>query len=117
KRKFWIIEGVPKDQYYLYGKIQLWIDDQSWQGAWNRKFSWRGDLLNVYETLGFATAPFNDKERWWGSTMGYQGSENIKADRATISGQHGPGEDPADDRRVPLNEGLFDYQTLNRVGK
>ena len=117
KRKFWVIEGVPKDQYYLYGKIQLWIDDQSWQGSWNRKFSWRGDLLNVYQTLGFATAPFNDKERWWGATQGYQGSENIKADRATVSGQHGPGEDPADDRRVPLSQGLFDYQTLNRVGK
>jgi hypothetical protein len=45
KRKFWVIEGVPKDKYYLYGKIELWIDDQSWQGAWNRKFSWQGELL------------------------------------------------------------------------
>src|SRR5207247_1975306 len=35
KRKFWVIEGVPKDKYYLYGKVQLWIDDLTWQGAWN----------------------------------------------------------------------------------
>jgi hypothetical protein len=117
KRKFWVIEGVPKDKYYLYGKIELWIDDQSWQGAWNRKFSWQGELLNVYQVMGFATADFNDKERWWGSTQGFQLSENIKADRATVSGQNGRGRDPANDRRVPLEPGFFDYQSLSRFGK
>src|SRR5439155_15890678 len=24
KRKFWVLEGVPKDRYYLYGKLELW---------------------------------------------------------------------------------------------
>ena len=117
KRKFWVLEGVPKDKYYLYGKIELWIDDQSWQGAWNRKFAWQGELLNVYEVMGFATADFNAKERWWGSTQGFQLSENIKADRATVSGQNGRGSDPANDRRVTLQPSFFDYQTLNRFGK
>jgi hypothetical protein len=117
KRKFWVIEGVPKDKYYLYGRIELWIDDQSFQGAWNRKFSWQGELLNTYEVLGFATAEFKEGERWWGSTMGIQLSENFKADRATVSGMNGPGEDPPNDRRIPLDSGLFDYQTLNRYGK
>src|SRR5262245_33266964 len=117
KRKFWVLEGVPKDKYYLYGKIELWIDDETWQGAWNRKCSWQGDLLNVYEVMGFASHDFNPKERWYGSTMAYQGSENIKADRATVSGQNGPGADPANDRRVPLEPSFFDYQTLNRFGK
>jgi hypothetical protein len=117
KRKFWVIEGIPKDKYYLYGKIELWVDDQSWQGAWNRKFSWQGELLNVYQTLGFATTDFNDKERWWGSTMGWQLSENIKADRATVSGMNGRGADPANDRRLPIEPGFFDYQTLSRFGK
>jgi hypothetical protein len=117
KRKFWVIEGVPKDKYYLYGKIELWIDDQSWQGAWNRKFSWQGELLNVYQVMGFASADFNDKERFWGSTMGFQLSENIKAERATVSGMNGRGVDPANDRRVPLQPGFFDYQSLSRFGK
>jgi hypothetical protein len=67
--------------------------------------------------MGFATHAFNDKERWWGSTMSFQLSENIKADRATVSGQNGPGGDPPNDRRVPLEPGLFDYQSLSRVGK
>ena len=117
KRKFWVVEGVPKDKYYLYGKIELWIDDQSWQGAWNRKFSWQGELLNVYQVMGFASADFNDKERFWGSTMGFQLSENIKAERATVSGMNGRGVDPANDRRVPLQPGFFDYQSLSRFGK
>jgi hypothetical protein len=117
KRKFWVLEGVPKDKYYLYGKVELWIDDQTWQGAWNRKFSWQGELLNVYEVVGFATHQFNDKERWWGSTFGMQLSENIKADRATASGMNGPGDDPPNDRRIPLEPAFFDYQSLNRFGK
>jgi len=117
KRKFWVIEGVPKDKYYLFGKIQLWIDDVSWQGAWNRKFSWRGELLNTLQVLGFATTDFNSKERWWGSTMGYQLAENIKANRATASGMNGPGSDPPNDRRLPIEPGFFDYQTLARFGK
>jgi hypothetical protein len=117
KRRFWVIEGVPKDKYYLYGKIELWIDDQSWQGAWNRKFSWQGELLNVYQVMGFATADFNATERWWGSTQGFQLSENIKAERATVSGMLGRGADPASDRRIPLNPDFFDYQSLNRFGK
>jgi hypothetical protein len=117
KRKFWVIEGVPKDKYYLYGKIELWVDDETWQGAWNRKFSWQGDLLNVYEVMGFGSHDFNAKERWYGSTMAFQGSESIKADRATVSGQNGPGADPPNDRRVPLDPSFFDYQTLNRFGK
>jgi hypothetical protein len=49
--------------------------------------------------------------------MAYQGSENIKADRATVSGQNGPGDDPANDRRIPLEPSFFDYQSLSRFGK
>ena len=43
KRKFWVVEGVPQDRYYLYGKLELWIDTESWIGAFNRKFSWKGE--------------------------------------------------------------------------
>jgi len=117
KRKFWVIEGVPKDKYYLYGKIQLWIDDKSWQGAWNRKFSWQGDLLNVYQVVGFATAEFAPGERWWGSTFGMQLSEAIKLNRATASGMNGPGGNVANDRRIPIEPSFFEYQSLNRFGK
>jgi hypothetical protein len=79
KRKFWVIEGTPKDKYYLYGKVELWIDDTTWQGAWNRKSSWRGELLNVYQVDPFAeaTMPFVAQarhERCDGSETGATGA-------------------------------------------
>ncbi len=117
KRKFWVLEGVPKDKYYLYGKLELWIDDVTWSGAWNRKFSWQGELLNTYQVVGYASHPYDDKERWWGTTFGIQLSENVKADRATVSGMNGPGDAPPNDRRIPLDPTFFDYQTLSRFGK
>jgi hypothetical protein len=116
KRKVWVIEGVPKDRYYLYGKVELWIDDYTYEGSWNRKFSWQGELLNTYQVCGPATAPYNDKERWWGSTFGYQLAENVKANRATLAGISAPGDVP-EDRRLPLQPSFFDYSTLNRFGK
>src|SRR5439155_1157465 len=27
KRRFWVLEGIPKDKYYLYGRLELWVDD------------------------------------------------------------------------------------------
>jgi hypothetical protein len=116
KRKVWVIEGTPKDQYYLYGKIELWFDSYTWEGAWNRKFSWKGELMNTLQVAGPATYPYNDKERWWGSTFGYQCAENVKANRATLAGLV-PSGDVANDRRMPPAPSFFDYQTLNRFGK
>ena len=116
KRKVWVLEAVPKDHYYLYGKIELWIDDYTYEGAWNRKFSWQGDLLNTYQVTGPPSAPFNATERWLGSTFGYQTAENVKASRATVAGPSMPGDVPQD-RRLPLQPSFFDYQTLNRFGK
>jgi len=117
KRRFWILEGVPKDKYYLYGRLELWVDDFTWEGAWNRKFSWQGELLNVYQVMGLATAPYNEHESWWGSTFAMQLSENVKGDRATVAGLNAPGADVPNDRRLPLDPLFFDYQTLNRFGK
>jgi Protein of unknown function (DUF1329) len=116
KRSVWVIEAVPKDKYYLYGRIELWIDAYTYEGAWNRKFAWNGDLLNTYQVTGPPTAPYNDKERWLGSTFGWQTAENVKAGRATVAGISPPGDVP-EDRRLPLDPSLFNYATLNRVGK
>ena len=117
KRRVWVIEGVPKDKYYLYGKVELWIDDYTYTGAWNRKFSWQGELVNTYQVSGPPTAPYNEHERWLGSTFGYQLAENVKANRATLAGTIPPGSDVPEDRRIPLQPSFFDYQTLNRFGK
>jgi hypothetical protein len=121
RRPMWILEATPKDKYYLYGKIQLFLDRETYQGAYNRKFSWKGELLNTYYILGFTSdervRPDGVQEKLWGSNMGYQAAENIKMNRATVSGQLAPGKDPANDRRVPYDPSFFDFSTLQRFGK
>jgi len=120
-RPMWILEATPRDKYYLYGKIQLYIDQETYQGAFNRKFSWSGELLNTYYSLGFLAEkrvrPDGGEEWLWSSNMGYQAAENVKMNRATVSGQLPPGKEPANDRRVPYQPGFFDFSTLQRFGK
>ena len=116
KRKIWVVEGVPKDRYYLFGKLELWIDAYTYQGAWDRKSSWQGEMLNTFQVTAYPSAPFNEKERGKGQTFGYQMAENLKLGRATLGGRLPPG-NPPQNLRVPLDPATFDYTTLNQFGK
>jgi hypothetical protein len=122
KRKFWVVEGVPHDRYYLYGKVELWIDGESWVGAFNRKFDWKGEVLNTYQVNGYLNhpAPLPDGsgyEWFWSSQHVWQCAENLKARRATLAGLRSDMSLPFD-RRVKLNvDQLFDVNTLSRFGK
>ena len=82
KRRFWVIEGVPKDRYYLYGKIELYIDKVTYQGAWNRKFDWKGDLLGIMQAMAWNpitfTRPSGKVDYNQGSNMAFQCVENLK---------------------------------------
>ena len=122
KRPMWIIEGIPKDRYYFYGKIQLYIDKETFQGAWNRKFSWGGELLALYVVLGYlnteVTLPDGSTERFWGAAIVYNCAINLKKDRATVTGFPLIGRDRARNLfRVRHDPSFFDFQTLQRFGK
>ncbi|HEV7735250.1 MAG TPA: DUF1329 domain-containing protein [Candidatus Binatia bacterium] len=122
KRKFWVVEATPRDRYYLYGKMELWIDAESWIGAWNRKSSWKGELLNVYQVQGYLNHPAirdgqTETEYLWSSQGAWQCAEAVKSNRATLAGLRS---EPTSlfDRRVKHNtDQLFDMQTLSRWGK
>jgi hypothetical protein len=120
KRRFWIVEAVPHDRYYLYGKIELYIDKETFQGSWNRKFSWQGELLNTLQVMAYNlvayTRPNGMVDYIQGSNMSYQTAENIKANRATIAGLKS---DPKSifDGHVTYEPGLFDMNALSRFGK
>lgn len=124
KRKFWVVEGVPEDRYYLFGKVELWIDTETWIGAWNRKFSWKGEVLNTYQVTGYLNHPAQLPEsegggyEWfWSSQFAWQCAEALKANRATLAGLRDDLALPFD-RRVKHNvDQLFDVQTLSRFGK
>jgi hypothetical protein len=121
KRKFWVIEATPKDKYYLYGRIELYIDKETYEGAWNRKFSWSGELLNTLQVMTFLrhkyTRPDGVPEYLIGSNLGYRVAENVKMNRATTAGTLAPLKEPASDTRVPMDPSFFDMNTLSRFGK
>ena len=120
KRPFYVIEGVPKDQYYLYGRLELYIDKVTFQGAWNRKFSWQGELLNTFQVLAYNpqkyTRPDGTVDYIQGSNMNYQCAENIKMRRATVAGQKSS-PNSALDLRVPYKPSFFETTSLASFGK
>ncbi len=121
KRPVWIIEGVPKDRYYLYGKVELYIDKETYQGAWNRKYNWQGELVNTLQVLAYQRMPVTRAdgkvESLWGSTFSYQCAENLKLNRATLGGLLPKGKDVANDRRISYAPSFFDSGALQRFGK
>ncbi|MFQ5665626.1 MAG: DUF1329 domain-containing protein [Candidatus Binatia bacterium] len=120
-RPMWVIEGTPKDKYYLYGKIQLYIDKETFQGAWNRKFGWTGELLNTLQTARGQHAalkrPDGTVEWQLSSTFAFQCAENIKMHRATVAGLLPRGKNVPNDRRIHYDPKFFDATTLQRFGK
>jgi hypothetical protein len=119
KRRMWVVEATPHDKYYLYGRIELWVDAETWGGAWNRKFSWNGELINTYQLtlwLNHSAGPSDNLEWMPAGTMAYACAENVKANRATVSGLRADPQAPYY-RRVPVEENLFDPQALQRFGK
>jgi len=120
KRRFYVIEGVPHDKYYLYGKLQLYIDKTSFQGAWNRKFGWRGELLAIHQVMGWNPIahkrPNGREDFLQGGNQAFQCIENVKLNRATVAGiKSSPTAVFAS--RVKFDERVFDVDALSRQGK
>lgn len=120
KRPMWIVEGIPKDKYYLYGKLELYIDKETSQGSWNRKFSWQGELLNTLQVMAYnliaKTRPDGIVDYIQGSNMSYNVAENIKANRATVAGLKSNPK-AALDSHHPYDPNFFDMNSLSRFGK
>lgn len=119
-RRHWVVEGVPRDNYYLFGKIQLYIDAMTYQGAWSRKFGWQGELLAIHQVMGWNPLPFtrpNGKVDYnQGSNQAYQTVENMKLNRATVGGiKTSP--KAGFYLRGPMNPAVYDLDALARAGK
>jgi len=120
KRRHWIVEGVPKDRYYLFGKLVMYIDKTSYQGAWDRKFDWKGELLTTYQVMAFnpqpVTRPDGQVDYVQGSNMGFQTAEAVKLERATAAGiKSSP--DSKFHLRVLFHESKFALDSLAAAGK
>lgn len=117
KRRMWVIEATPKDRYYLYGRIQLYIEKGTFVGTWNRKFDWKGELLSVFTNgRGMNISP-DGKVYFTGTPAGFMHAENIRLRRATVAGPSPYKDSPAVTYRSKLSPSLFEYQELLRFGK
>jgi hypothetical protein len=117
RRKLWVVEATPRDPYYLFAKIELGIDQETFQGATSRKFDAQGALLRSLHFLVAAPAKVpgaaGEAPVLPATSMGYVLAENPKADRATVAGIAPPGAS-VHARRMPIDPDVF---ALERLGQ
>jgi hypothetical protein len=114
KRPVWLVEGTPKDKYYLYGKIALRFDKETWRGTYNSKYDWQGEILNSYLPVGGPYFQVDGEWRSYAKTF-FTMAQNWKADRATVS--YADPKAPVALSRITFPEGFFSVEQLNRQGK
>jgi len=114
RRPVWTVEGVPKDKYYLYGKIVLRFDKESWRGSYNSKYDWKGEILASYLP---AFGPFFAVDGEWRSYAKslFTMAQNFKLDRATVS--YADPQHPEQHSRIGFPDGFFNVDQLSRQGK
>ncbi len=117
KQKHWVIEARPKDRYYLFGRILLRFSQDTLRGAFLSKFSWKDELLNLYQVnAGVYWSPDGGRTGIAAGKAVLQAVENVKQDRATVVRfDRTPGV-PAD-YQVPIDPGTFESTNLVRAGK
>jgi hypothetical protein len=113
-RQVWIVEGTPKDKYYLYGKILLRFDKETWRGTYSSKHDWQGTILNSYLPVHAPEFPVDGEWRGWAAGQ-FTMAQNWKLDRATVS--YADPKNPVSQSRVSFPEGFFNVEQLNRQGK
>ena len=120
KRKHWVVEGVPKDRYYLFGKLVIYVDQVSYQGAWDRKFDWKGELLVTYQVIAYnpqpITRPDGETDFVQGSNMAFQCAESVKLNRATVAGVKSTPRSLFH-QRIPFQDSKFALDSLAQAGK
>ncbi len=92
----------------------------SYDGAWNRKFGWKGELLAIHQVMTWNALPFtrpNGKVDYnQGSNQAFQTVENIRLNRATVAGiKVSP--KAGFYLRGKLDPRVFDLDALARSGK
>ena len=117
RRPMWLVEAVPRDTHYLYGRIVLRIDAETYLGSWTSKFDRAGVLVAAYQVCNGSY--YSPDGKIWISTGGIaiQTAESILYKRATavLFPPRNPG-NPAD-WRVPTDADGFSPDVLTRLGR
>jgi hypothetical protein len=118
RRPTWIVEAVPRDPHYLYGRVVLRIDAETYRGSWSSKYDRAGTLLTSYQVSnGAYYTPDGGRTHVSAGGIAVQIAEGFLAERATaVLFPRRDAANPAD-FRVPLAPDLFDPQILVRLGR
>jgi len=117
-RPTWIVEAVPKDPQYLYGRIVMRFDAETYLGSWSTKYDRAGTLMASYEvSQGAYFTRDGGKTYIPGGGVAVQLAENFLWDRATvILFPPRNAKNPAD-YRVSLPSDEFGPDALVRLGR
>jgi hypothetical protein len=113
-RPVWIVEGTPKDKYYLYGKLLLRFDKVCWRGTYSSKYDWQGQILNSYLPVYGPLFLIDGEWRGYAATL-FTMAQNWRLDRATVS--YADPKNPVQQSRISFPEGFFNVEQLAREGK
>jgi hypothetical protein len=116
RRPHWIVEAIPKDPYYLYGKLVLRFDKDIYLGSYSSKYDWQGNLIASYAAVRTNVVKVAPGEFWGWAGGAVAMALNWKQDRATTAGIV-IGESVPADSRIPLDAKLFSLQRLNAAAK
>jgi hypothetical protein len=116
RRPHWVIEAVPKDPYYLFGKMVFRFDKDIYLGSYSTKYDWKGSLLSSYAAIRTNLVKVAPGEYWGWAGGAVALAVNWKLDRATAAGISA-GEDVPADSRIPLSADLFSLQRLMAKGR
>jgi hypothetical protein len=117
RRPVWIVEAVPKDPHYLYGRIVLRIDAETYRGSWATKYDWAGTPTGSYQVS--TGAYYSPDGRTWISSGGVavQTAENLLYKRATVVLFPPRSRENPADWRVATSAEDFRPDVLARLGR
>lgn len=118
RRPNWVVEAVSKDPQYLYGRIVLRFDAETYLGSWVTKYDRAGALLASYQVSQGAYAA-RDEGRTYvpGGGVVVQTGENYLWDRATVVLFPPRSPNNPADYHVPLSADQFGPDALVRMGR
>lgn len=117
-RPTWVVAATPKDRYYLFGKIMLWIDRETYKISNVVKYDWQGAPVGVFNrAISYGRAP--DGFRYVQVTGGGRGgayAENIKMNRAT-TGEPNPVKGSPNELDGAIDPSEFEPERLVQMGR
>ena len=114
-RPVWIVEAVPKNPYYLYGKQVMYFDKDNFRGYWKSKYDWKGGILNNYQVPESLIYKIDGAPGYMrlSNAGGVAIMNNFRSDSATVSGL--PVADT--DNWIDIPDQIYETERIVRYGK